>query len=182
MLKILKVSSILILMIFSVNLNAAENKPTKGPIFTQYGPVFKVEETDVPLPKGFKYKAMFAISAAAKNTFNVNRHLESVARYINMHAMNGVKMENMDIAVVIKGEAFRDTLNNKAYQERYLDDNPNLKLIEQLHSKGVKFYLCGQSLYFQQGKKADLAPQVSLALSAMTMATILQSQGYVLIP
>ncbi len=156
--------------------------PVKGPVFSQYGPVFKVMESDVPLIKDFKYKVFFSISQSSQDTSSRNGRIESVARFINMHAMNGVKLENMDISVVLLGGATRDAFSQEAYQERFLDDNPTLDLIEQLHAKGVKFYLCGQSLYFQKAKKSDLAPQVNLALSAMTMSTMLQAQGYSLIP
>ncbi len=161
---------------------AGSLKSTKGPVFTEYGPVFKVEQSDVTLIKGFKYKVLFDISQGAENNFNLNRRIESVARFINMHAMNGVKLQDMDIAVVLHGSATRDVFTQQAYQEKFLDDNPSLDLVEKLHAKGVKFYLCGQSLYFQKGKKIDLAPQVNLALSAMTISTMLQADGYTLIP
>lgn len=157
-------------------------KAIKGPVFSDYGPVFKMEDRDVPLVEGLKYKVFFDVTQAANETFQRNFRIESVARFINMHAMNGVSLEDMDIAVVLHGSATRDTLSQEAYQERYLDENPTLDLIEQLHAKGVRFYLCGQSLYFMKQKKADLAPQVELALSAMTMSTQLQAEGYTLIP
>jgi len=173
---------LLVLAFHSTTLSAESPKATKGPIFTEYGPVFKIEDRDIQLKEGFKYKVFFDITQAAKETFNLNRRFESVARFINMHAMNGVKLEDMEIAVVVHGAATRDVLTQKTYQELYLDDNPTLKLIEQLHEKGVKFYLCGQSLYFQNLSKKDLAPQVNLALSAMTTSTMLQAEGYTLIP
>ncbi len=181
------ITSALIILTISIHLNlyAESNdqpKPVKGPVFTEYGPVFKMEDRDVPLTKNFKYKVFFDVTEPAKQTFNLNRRIESVARFINMHAMNGVKVEDMQIAVVLHGGATRDALNQEAYQEKYMDENPTLDLIEQLHAKGVKFYLCGQSLYFMQHKKSDLAPQIQLALSAMTTSTQLQADGFTLIP
>lgn len=160
----------------------AQFRAMKGPIFKNYGPVFKIENTDTPLVQDTKYKVFFDVAEASKKTTSLNRRIESVARYINMHAMNGVKLEDMDIAVVLHGSATRDALNSKAYDKQYLSSNPTLDLIEQLHSRGVKFYQCGQSLYFKQHTKSDLAPQVQLALSAMTASTQLQSDGYTLIP
>lgn len=185
-----KTTHLIVLIIFSlISLSSiAETdgssalKATKGPVFTDYGPVFKIDDRDMKLKKDFKYKVFFDVAEPAKETFNLNRRMESVARFINMHAMNGVKPENMDIAVVIHGGATRDTLNQEAYQEKFMDDNPTLKLIEQLHAKGVKFYLCGQSFYFMQHKRSELAPQIQLALSAMTASTMLQAEGYTLIP
>ena len=52
----------------------------------------------------------------------------------------------------------------------------------QLHKAGVAFYACGQSLAFGGIPKSDLASPVKVALSAMTMMTALQSDGYALIP
>ena len=179
---------VLFLSIFSLVANSeSANKDTgpksmKGPIFTDYGPVFKMEDRDVSLEKGFKYKVFFDVVESAKETFNRNRRIESVARFINMHALNGVKLEDMEIAVVLHGSATRDALNQQAYEDKYLDENPTLDMIEQLHAKGVKFYLCGQSLYFMGHKKSDLAPQIQLALSAMTTSTQLQAKGFTLIP
>lgn len=185
MLQIIKVALIIFTLNLPLSLSAEENnpsKPIKGPVFTDYGPVFKVDDRDKPLTKNFRYKVFFDVTEPAKNSLSLNRRIESVARFINMHAMNGVKVEDMQIAVVLHGGATRDALNQEAYQEKYKGKNPTLDLIEQLDSKGVKFYLCGQSLYFMQHKKTDLAPQIQLGLSAMTTSTQLQADGYTLIP
>ena len=180
----MKILTSILVLLFASSLAAQTQaiKPVKGPIFKNYGPVFQVENRDVPLKENFNYKVFFDIAESAKETFNLNRRIESVARFINMHAMNGVKLENMDIAVVVHGNAARDVLTHEAYEELYFNDNPTLELIEQLSAKGVKFYLCGQNLHFLKLKKSDLAPQVKLALSAMTISTMLQAEGYTLIP
>ncbi|PCI68354.1 MAG: hypothetical protein COB38_08900 [Gammaproteobacteria bacterium] len=156
--------------------------PIKGPVFSKYGPVFPIENRDIALPRDFKYKVVFDISKTSSEVFVLNRRLESVARFINMHVMNGVKIENLDLAVVMHGAVTRDGLTQKAYKERHFDANPTLDMIEQLHAKGVKFYQCGQSTEFMGIKKSELAPQISLALSAMTMLSTLQAKGYSLVP
>ena len=51
-----------------------------------------------------------------------------------------------------------------------------------LHEAGVAFYACGQSMGFSGISKSELASPVKVALSAMTMMTVLQSAGYALIP
>jgi intracellular sulfur oxidation DsrE/DsrF family protein len=61
-------------------------------------------------------------------------------------------------------------------------DNPNLELVEKLHAAGVRFYVCGQSLAFGKIARSELASPVEVALSAMTMLTVLQSEGYALLP
>ncbi len=171
-----------LLLIVSFSLTAKELTPTKGPVFTDYGPVHKITDLTVPLKKDFKYKVLFDISKTAESEDQINRNIESVARFINMHVMHGTKLENFEIAVVLHGKATRDGLNHKAYEERYLFKNPSLDLIQQLSAKGVKFYQCGQSAYFQQVYTKDLAKDVGMALSALTMLTELQTEGYQLIP
>ncbi len=175
------------LFLLSINYTNAtqkttEFKPIKGPIFTDYGPVFKVADSDVALIDNFKYKVFFDLGKAADKPFNLNRRMESVARFINMHALNGVKLEDMQIAVVVHGAPTRDLLTHSAYQNKYLEDNPTAELVTQLLEKGVNIYLCGQSLYFMQLTKKDLIPGVKVALSAMTISTMLQADGYTLIP
>lgn len=159
-----------------------DKSPTKGPVFTSYGPVYKMENKDVELRSNHRYKVVFDITKASNEKFQLNRRLESVARFINMHVMNGVKLENIDLAVVIHGAATRDGLTQDAYQERYFDENPTLELIEQLAEKGVKFYQCGQSIEFMGIEKEEFAPQIKIALSAMTMLSTLQSDGYSFVP
>ncbi len=164
----------------------AQNKPSlsaeKGPIFKRYGPVFKVADRDIALATNFNYKVFFDITKTSDSLTQHNRAIESVARFINMHALNGVKLEDMEIAVVLHGQATRDALNHQAHQKRYGKDNPSLDLVKQLAEKGVTFYLCGQSLSFSGQQKSDLASPIKLALSAMTTSTQLQHQGFSLIP
>jgi len=157
-------------------------KARKGPVFKEYGPVFKVAERTVPLKKNFKYRVIFDISQAASVKGKVNKRIESVARFMNMHALNGVKVENMEIAVILHGSATQDGLTHKAYNKRHKMDNANLDLIEKLHAKGVRFYQCGQSAYFNEVEKKELARQVDLSLSAMTALITLQAEGFQLLP
>ena len=173
---------LIILMLFLWNTSVYADSATRGPVFTDYGPVFEIKDLSVPLKKDFLYKVLFDISKAADTKDQHNRNIESVARFINMHVKHGVKLENIDIAVILHGHATRDGLNHKAYEERHLFKNPTLDLIEKLKAKGVNFYQCGQSAYYQDVSASDLAPEVGMALSAMTMLTELQADGYQLIP
>lgn len=50
-----------------------------------------------------------------------------------------------------------------------------------LHDAGVKFYICGQSMAFGGVDKSELASPVKVALSVMTMLTVLQAEGYALL-
>ncbi len=160
----------------------AKGKPLYGPVIDNYGPYFKIENRDVEVVKTQNFKVVFDVKNTDSNKANHNRYIESVARYMNMHAANGVAVENMEIAVVLHGASTKDTLSDKAYKDRHGVDNPNSELIKALNKKGVKFYLCGQSTSFSDIDKKELMPEVSLALSAMTMLITLQQDGYALLP
>jgi len=177
------ITRLLLLSIISLmSLTLDAETTIKGPVFDDYGAVYKIKDLNVPLVKSFKYKVLFDISKTSESEDQINRNIESIARFINMHVMHGVKLKNIDIAVVLHSRATRDGLNHKAYEERYLVKNPTLDLIDKLHAKGVKFYQCGQSAYYQNVKTKDLNKNVGMALSALTMLTELQADGYQLIP
>ena len=170
----------LILLLTFTPLAAAE--PQKGPVIAAYGPTVLVQDLDVPLKDGFEYRAVFDLADYRGENTSLNADLVSVARYLNMHARNGVPVENMTIAAVLHGAALKNALSHQAYASRYGSDNPNLDLLMKLHEAGVAFYACGQSMGFSGISKGELVLPVKVALSAMTMMTVLQSDGYALIP
>ncbi len=158
------------------------DEPMLGPAIEGYGPTFPIDNRDVPVDEATVYKAVFDVATYTDDPAALSTRLVSVARFLNMHARAGTPPGNMDLAVVLHGRALKTVLNNDAYQERYVVDNPNLELVQKLADAGVRFYVCGQSMAFGGYAKSELAPQAKLALSAMTMLTELQNQGYALLP
>ena len=158
------------------------NQSTMGPAIKDYGPVYPVKEMDEPLPMDFHYKAVFDVYKTATDETTHSRRLESVARFINMHAAKGVPTEKMSLAVVFHGKATKDILNDIEYKKKYQVSNPNRPLIAALSKAGVKLYVCGQTTDYFKYKRSDILPEVKIALSAMTQLTYLQAQGYALLP
>ena len=158
------------------------DEPSFGPIIEAYGPTYPISDRDVALPEGFTYKAVFDLARYPGEISDLNPYLVSVARFLNMHARNGVPAGNMDLAVVVHGAAVRNLLSHEAYESRYQVKNPNLELLTKLHNAGVSIFVCGQSMTFGGIDKSELADPAQLALSAMTMLTVLQSEGYALLP
>lgn len=87
----------------------------------------------------------------------------------------------MNIAVVAHGPALKTLLTDDAYFSRYGIDKPNTEPVQKLHVAGVRFYLCGQSVMFGGYEKEELLAPAKVALSAMTMMTELQADGYALL-
>ncbi|MCK5326607.1 MAG: DsrE family protein [Woeseiaceae bacterium] len=175
-----RLALLILLFVFPMRLLADE--PSLGPAIEGYGPTYPINDRDVPLQEGFVYRAVFDAATYSDDKTSLNTRLVSVARYLNMHARNGVPVESMDLAVVLHGAALKSVLHNDAYQVRYGVDNPNLELVMKLHEAGVRFYVCGQSMAFGGIDKDELANPAKVGLSAMTMLTALQSEGYALLP
>jgi len=173
---------ILALLISSLSIPLFAAEPTTGPIIDGYGAAFAVEDRDVPLVKDHVYRVVYEITAYEGSPDSVNRELDAVARFLNMHGKNGVPPENLQLAVVIHGAALVNVLSDASYRERLQIANPNLDLVQKLLAAGVRFYACGQSMGFRGFEKSELADGVKMALSAMTMVHQLQADGYTMQP
>jgi len=154
---------------------------TSGPVIQDYGATFKVEDPDFTTDPDQVYKVVFDIHSSPENPSQVNPILNTLARFLNMHAAAGVPLENLKVAGVIHDQASKDALNNEAYREIFGVDNPNLPLMEALTEAGAEIYMCGQTMYAREVPKEKMAQPVKTALSAMTVFLTLESQGYTLI-
>lgn len=162
------------------HLYAAE--PLTGPVIEAYGPVYEVPGDAWNLDPNTHYKVSMDVSATEEISGGLNRRIESAARFLNMHARNGIDPGNIELAIVVHGAASRDLLTDEAYRARFDAPNPNTALLSALHDAGVKIYLCGQTAVHRGLRTEDLNPAVSMALSAMTAHVRLQAEGYTLIP
>jgi intracellular sulfur oxidation DsrE/DsrF family protein len=158
------------------------DEPSMGPVIADYGPTYPIDDRDIPLGEDTVYKVVFDAGSYSGDVSGLNSELVSVARFLNMHARNGVALENMDIAVVAHADALKSMLSDDAYKSRYQIENPNHDLLIKLNDAGVKFYACGQSMHFRDVGKDELASPVKVGLSAMTIMTVLQNEGYALLP
>jgi len=170
----------LALLLVAGNLWAVE--PQTGPVIKDYGPVYDVPGGSWNLEKDTHYKVSMDVSATGESSGNLNRHIESAARFLNLHARNGIDPKNIEFAIVVHGPAGKDMLKDSAYESRFDGPNPNTALLAALHNAGVEIYLCGQTAAHRGFAAEELNPAVSLALSAMTAHVRLQSEGYTLIP
>jgi intracellular sulfur oxidation DsrE/DsrF family protein len=174
----MKLRTILAAILFSVPALALAEEPSAGPYIDAGGPAFKVEDRDVPLVDGMKYRVVFEATGYPGEPDAINRELTVVARFMNMHGKNGVPLEDLDVAVVLHGRALFAAMTNEVYREEHGIDNPNLGLLNELAEAGVEFYACGQSLGFRGLEKSALASPVKVGLSALTMLVTLQAKGY----
>jgi len=155
--------------------------PQPGPVVPGFGRTFDVPEAALVPPKDHDLKVRFDVKEGAEPGA-VNIQFDSVARFLNMHARSGAPRERAHAALVVHGTAGKDLLTNDEYRKRYGQDNPNLKLLDELKAAGVRIYLCGQTSKGRNLPRASVSPAVDIALSAMVAHLVLDQDGYVLNP
>ncbi|HRI99150.1 MAG TPA: DsrE family protein [Hyphomonas sp.] len=140
--------------------------------FGRYAPV-----ADAAITPDVQFKIAYDVSSAAE-AGQINRGIESAARFLNMVTAAGVPAENVKLAIVVHGAAAADL------QRLYADGtpNPNAALLEALIAKGVSVQLCGQTAAMRDVEASSLVPGVAISLSAMTAHALLQQAGYTVNP
>ncbi len=167
--------TLVLLMFFCVQSQAQDNKV----LIDGHGPFKNVQHPDFATPKGVK--AVFDVYTSDEDQQAINRGINTVARYLNMHHAAGLPKDNIQAALVIHGPAGKDVLTDAAYQSRFGSKNPNNDLLQKLHQQGVEIILCGQTAGFRGFERQEILAPVKLSLSAMTALISLQADGYQLI-
>ncbi|MBM7074125.1 DsrE family protein [Shewanella sp. 202IG2-18] len=153
----------------------------QGPVFKSFGKIADVN-TSVSIPKNMKFHVAFDMSKAS-DVGKINRNLDTLGRFINMHVANGVPKQDIKVAMVVHGKSVTDLANHSFYSKLHSGSaNANQNIVKQLIAFGVKIYICGQSAAYYGLSQKDLLPNVDMALSAMTAHAILHSEGYSLNP
>ncbi|ATC84273.1 hypothetical protein PAGA_b0345 [Pseudoalteromonas agarivorans DSM 14585] len=163
-----------LVLLFSPFINANE-QPING-----FGNYYNVPEHD-KINSSTVFKIAFDVADGAKKG-EQNNSINSLARFINMHVAHGVKLKNIQLALVVHGSASVDVLANSEYKKRFSADNKNQALIKQLLANNTQVYVCGQSATHFKVTPELLIDGVKMSLSAMTAHAQLQQQGYTLNP
>lgn len=153
-----------------------------GPAIPDHGPVATQPADAFNLVPGETYRVLFDVAFGSKDQHALNRRLESVARFINLHARADIDAADLEIEVVAHGGTTFDVLSREAYRERFEAEHPNADLLEALQAAGVTVYLCGQSASAHGVAPVELAPGVVMAQSAMTVLVRRQAEGWTLLP
>lgn len=170
------------LLLLGITTCPAVAEPVTGPVIEDYGPVYYVPEEPLDLPSDASLRAVFDIAAAPDEPGERNYRLETVARYLNMHARAGIEPQQLTTAVVLHGRAARSALGEESFEERYGETHPDANLVRLLADAGVRFIICGQSAAAFGFRRDELAPGVEMSLSALTALVRLQGDGFALIP
>lgn len=169
-------SVLLTFFIIATSTFAAE--PLLGPVVPSYGPVFAVPEGSFNLEPNRQYKIIMDVGKGPDDPAALNRGIESAARFLNMSARNGIRAENLELALVLHGSAASAALTDSAHTEKFEVNNGNRAMMEELGRAGVAIYLCGQTAAYRGYDPEQLLPQITMAVSAMTVHVRLQQEGY----
>jgi len=161
-----------------MSFSGISQKTKTGPIIENYGAVWEIDNPDFKTDTSQEFKVVFDVKDGPESDTEINRNLNTVARFLNMHAQSGVPSSQIKVALIVHGTAARNLLTDEAFQKRYKVNNPNRELVENLLEADVEVIMCGQSSKTRNLPKEDLIPRVKIALSAMTANIQLQNEGY----
>ena len=169
-------SPLFLLFIFCFS-GISQEKST-GPVIADYGPVFKIEKPDFKTDMSQEFKVVFDVMDSPESHTELNKKLETTARFLNLQAQAGIPVSQLKVAVLVHNAASKDITHDEAYKTRFGVPNPNSGMVQALLDAGVEIIYCGQSSMARNFPKEDLIPGVKIALSAMTANIQLQNEGY----
>jgi intracellular sulfur oxidation DsrE/DsrF family protein len=139
------------------------------------------DPTEVPDPAR-EYKLLFELIAKNPDSLagEINQGLDEVARILNLHFASGIPGPRLIPVVVVHGPGIEALINDEGYRKRHSVDNPNLQIVRDLGGAGTKFIVCGQAMAFFEFTREELLPEVKISLTAQTVLSNYQLQGYVL--
>lgn len=148
------------------------------PIVPSFGGIYAIPEATIRADKEMNYRIVADVLTPGGSALELAVGLENVARLINLHGVDGVPKERLDVVVVLHGEVTFACLKDGAYTNLFGRSNPNVDLIRELTIAGVQLRVCGQSLRARGIDARDVLREVSVATSMLTAVTTLQQLGY----
>lgn len=167
-------SWLLILLFLPILLNGQE----AGPVITDFGKVYQIDNPDIPSDYTEVYKAVFDVYDSPSGRGVINPQLETAARYLNLHVKGGIAPENLKVALVVHGKATEDLLRPQEFLKKHGTPSANAALVRKLLDAGVSIAVCGQSATSRQIGREQTIEGVQWALSAMTALVHYQNKGY----
>lgn len=75
----------------------AQTQAIPGKVITSFGATYPIENPDFPTAIAEEYKVVFDISEAPEDPSQVNKTIETVARFLNMHKEAGKSLNTMQV-------------------------------------------------------------------------------------
>lgn len=169
----------ILLVVLLIGLKASSQEKL-FPTIKGFGGVYDVPfAMERPNP-ALDYKILVDVNTASEKPEMVHEGLETAAKIVNLHSLAGVPQNKLQVILVVHGAAAINLVNNTIYKQKFAVENPNLPLLTELGKAGVKIYICGQTIQKRNIDYHQLAPEVTVALSAITTITNYTILGYTL--
>jgi intracellular sulfur oxidation DsrE/DsrF family protein len=136
-------------------------------------PILKVEANA-------RYKAVYDIHSA-DTTAGISKGLFYARGLIEAFGKQGVKPQQLDIHLVLHGEAAQYMLLDGPYQKAVDDPfavNYNAKITQDLLNFGVHVEICNSVMKVKGWKAEDILPDVTIVHDGYTRLIKLQNDGY----
>lgn len=143
-----------------------------------------VNAIGIPVEKpdpGQTYNIVVEVNTDNPKPEQVHELLEKIASIANLHVLGGVSPERLHLVAVIHGPAAMFLQHDSVYLRKYNVPNPNLPLFSALKLAGVRLLVCAQSMIKRNIDPTTIAPELEIALSAMTAISTYQRRGYLLL-
>ncbi|QDU23671.1 methyltransferase domain-containing protein [Urbifossiella limnaea] len=172
------------LVVFTRAKDAAPAPPGRPasltPAIPGYGAVVPLPGAAEPPVKGTK--VVFDVTAAGKDPAKPPPGLERAATLLNLAVASGLKASDLEVVIVLHGDAAAVALTDPAYRVAVGHPHPAEKLLGSLTGNGVRVLVCGQSLARKGYDPATVRPGVTVAASAVTAVVNLQARGFAYVP
>ncbi len=151
-----------------------------SPIVPGYGAVVPLPDAVEAPVKGSK--VVFDVTGVAKDTTAPLPGLVRAATLLNLAGVSGLKSSDLELVIVLHGDATSAALDDAAYKDLTGAGHPHADLMKKLKGAGVKLLVCGQSLARKGYDPKRVRAEVTVAASAVTAVVNHQARGFAYIP
>ena len=153
---------------------------TVTPVVEGYGAVVPLPDATEQPAKGSK--VVIEATGVGKDAAQPLPGLVRAATLLNLAGASGLKASDLEIVVVIHGDATSAALDDAAYKEANGRDYPHADVLKKLKAAGVKFLVCGQALARKEYDPKRVRGEVPVAASAVSAVVNLQARGFAYVP
>ena len=134
----------------------------------------------LPPDKNRIYRAIYDATKAAKESSQLLPALNMAGSELNALGVCKLPLSNAKFVIVFHGAAVNGILDDAHYKEKFGISNPNLKVLSELKSAGVKLFVCGQNLLAENIDPKIISADVVVASDALIVLMTYQNDGYAL--
>jgi len=128
------------------------------------------------------YRFAWAIVASADSAGQITPEFLAPLRVLNTLIADGVPANRIHLAIVARGPAAVDMLDNDAYRAVMQRDNPNLPILRELAARGVRLIVCGQTMVGRNLPRDGFPPFVLMSRAATVAQARLAAEGFTFNP